>query len=472
MLKKLFFLAALTLSSLGLWAVNVGDDVYGGDCEFKVISLNPNEVEITHCYQMVTSPWEIPSEVTYDDVTFSVTAIAEHLTISSNPSSVVIPNTVRTIGARAFAGFYNLSSITLGNSVTTIGEDAFSACPLTSIELPASITTIEDNAFNNNGSLTEVTVHWDQVVPQFGSEISDYAFGYYTMSNITIHIPVGMTDVYREHGWIFDWFGEVIDDVNLPSAEEGDVFVRGGNKYQVLSLSAKTAKLIEGSNPAIPSSVTYRSNTFYVTEIGDEAFKNQTGIGTVELPSTLTHIGNNAFANCSGLTDVYISSFPSVGSNAFAGIAHGQGPAGATLHVPNNQTAAYAGWQGFGAIVDPLAAAKEAAIKALQDTIIVHNITNVNIIEMVEYVTNIINNMTTVEITEVINLIQQIVVNNINTTIIVYNEAKAEAVAEYRENLPTQGETGPAVIITMEGKEPLTLINPEKVSYKIIGEEE
>ena len=43
-------------------------------------------------------------------------------------TSVIIPNSVTSIGTAAFFRCYNLTSVTIPNSVTTIGEDAFYGC--------------------------------------------------------------------------------------------------------------------------------------------------------------------------------------------------------------------------------------------------------------------------------------------------------------------------------------------------------
>lgn len=57
-----------------------------------------------------------------------------------------------------------------------------------------------------------------------------------------------------------------------------------------------------------------------VTEIGDNAFKNCTGLTRVVLPNSITSIGKNAFYGCTGLTSIEIpNNVKSIGASAFAG---------------------------------------------------------------------------------------------------------------------------------------------------------
>jgi hypothetical protein len=74
-------------------------------------------------------------------------------------TSITIPNSVKTIGDRAFARCDGLTSITIPNSVTSIGREAFSYCQgLTSITIPDSVKTIEYATFDACIRLASVTI--------------------------------------------------------------------------------------------------------------------------------------------------------------------------------------------------------------------------------------------------------------------------------------------------------------------------
>lgn len=78
-----------------------------------------------------------------------VTAIGESAFNNSGITSVVIPDTVKSIGEKAFYSCKKLTNVTIGNNVTSIGKDAFYSCPeLKDIVIPASVTSIGETAFN------------------------------------------------------------------------------------------------------------------------------------------------------------------------------------------------------------------------------------------------------------------------------------------------------------------------------------
>ena len=63
------------------------------------------------------------------------------------------------IESSAFNGCANLTSIIIPDSITSIGDFAFENCSgLTSITIPDSVTSIGDHAFYNCSSLTSITV--------------------------------------------------------------------------------------------------------------------------------------------------------------------------------------------------------------------------------------------------------------------------------------------------------------------------
>ena len=100
-----------------------------------------------------------------------VTKIGNEAFKNSAITSIVIPDSVTSIGDCAFYNCSSLTSIEIGNGVTTIGDDVFCLCDsLTSITIPTSVTSIGDCAFYYCSGLTSV------VIPDSVTSIGSYAF--------------------------------------------------------------------------------------------------------------------------------------------------------------------------------------------------------------------------------------------------------------------------------------------------------
>ena len=91
----------------------------------------------------------------------------------------------------------------------------------------------------------------------------------------------------------------------------------------------------------IPESVTYNGINYSVTSIGEYAFADCTGLTEVTIQNSVTSIGKGAFYQCSGLTEVTIpNSVTSIGEEAFYGCT------GLTeVTIPNSVTSI--GYQAF-----------------------------------------------------------------------------------------------------------------------------
>lgn len=84
-------------------------------------------------------------------------------------SSVILPDTVTTVGANAFKSTA-LRTIDLSNNITAIGDGAFENCSnLTSITIPESVTIIGARAFYNDDSLKNINI--PDSVTSIGDEI-------------------------------------------------------------------------------------------------------------------------------------------------------------------------------------------------------------------------------------------------------------------------------------------------------------
>ena len=89
----------------------------------------------------------------------NVVALEDYAFYYRNVETLIIPNTVRTIGNDCFVNCKNLTKVKMSNSLTSIGNNAFCGCTgLTSITIPSSVTSIGNNAFIRCSNLTKITI--------------------------------------------------------------------------------------------------------------------------------------------------------------------------------------------------------------------------------------------------------------------------------------------------------------------------
>lgn len=111
--------------------------------------------------------------------------------------------------------------------------------------------------------------------------------------------------------------------------KDNDTFESNGIKYQVVSTSALTAKLIKGKDTAklTIDTVSYSGKTYKIVEIGDKAFNGcKKKLKKVTIGANVETIGKNAFKGCKKLNTVTVknkSKLKKVGSGAFKKTAKG-----------------------------------------------------------------------------------------------------------------------------------------------------
>jgi uncharacterized repeat protein (TIGR02543 family)/LPXTG-motif cell wall-anchored protein len=121
----------------------------------------------------------------------SVTSIGARAFEGSGLTSIVIPNRITSIESETFKSAGDLTSVTIPDSVTSIGVRVFSGSGITSIVIPNSITSIENGTFGNAQELASVTI------PSSVTSIAGEAFGG-TSSLRSITIPASVNSIGAE----------------------------------------------------------------------------------------------------------------------------------------------------------------------------------------------------------------------------------------------------------------------------------
>ena len=235
-------------------------------------------------------------------------------------TSVTIPIGVTFIGEQAFRGCRGLTSVTIPNSVTSIGEVAFSDCSgLTSVTIGNSVTSIGDYVFSGCSGLTSVTIG------NSVTSIGDGAF-YYCSGLTSINVASGNTHYSSIDGVLYNYVQDTL--MQCPCAKTSITIpnsVTSIGEHAFENCSDLTSVTIPNSVTSIGGSAFWccRGLTSVtignsVTSIGEDAFYNCSGLTSVTIGNSVTSIGGGAFEDCSGLTSVTIpNSVTSIGVRAF-----------------------------------------------------------------------------------------------------------------------------------------------------------
>ena len=217
-------------------------------------------------------------------------------------TSIKMPNTITSIGWNAFNGCTSLISVALPNSLKTIDWHAFYGCTgLTSITIPNSVQVICGNAFSGCNHLKSV---FSFIENPYNIESSVFNGSY--SASPTLYVPEGLKEIYQGlSGWnqfpnIEEISGDWNTDMAIVVLDEGNGTVQIGNGTDAAISPETSGELI------IPSEVIRYGRAYKVVSIAESAFKNCNKLTAIEIPSSITSIGNDAFSGCTGLQKVIV----------------------------------------------------------------------------------------------------------------------------------------------------------------------
>ena len=292
----------LTEFTLPKSVTSIGTQIFYNCSNLSTVYYNCNYGSLSNQFMSVAS---------IKTVIFGGTEIPYYaLNYCSNVTSVIIGDSVTSIGEKAFYGCSSLTSIEIGASVTSIGDFAFYDCrSLTSIEIPDSVTSIGKGAFDSCTSLISIGIPdsvtfigysaffgcsslTSVVIPDSVTYIGEYIFFYCSsLTSVVIGGSVTYIGNYAFYGCSSLTSIEVSENNANYSSLNGNLY----NKDKTTLIQYAIGK--KDSEFKIPDSV---------TSIGEGAFYECYSLTSVVIGGSVTSIGWQAFYDCRSLTSVVI----------------------------------------------------------------------------------------------------------------------------------------------------------------------
>ena len=253
--------------------------------------------------------------------------------VSDKIYSVVIENSVSSIGIGAFHGYSNLTSVTIPNSVISIGDWAFTMClQLTSVMIPNSVTSIGDVAFSGCG-ITSVTI--PNSVTFIGVEAFSSCLGL-----TAIHVDTDNPAYSSEAGVLYNKNKTRL--IVYPPKKSNTTFIIPSTVITIETVAFLQSWYL--TSITIPNSVkTIRRRSF-----------SMLNLTSLTIPASVETIETRAFYVCSDLKEVSVGwTTPlSVPDDIFYDVV---GVSSKVLYVPKGTKTRYEAanvWGDFGEIIE------------------------------------------------------------------------------------------------------------------------
>ena len=238
------------------YLTDIGNNAFGDCVNLAMLRIPASVTDIGEhafgqCENLGTIEFESPS---------SLTNIASYAFQNCGFSSIVLPASVKNIGANAFEGTGASVAFESPSSLTSIGSQMFEGC--SKVEIPSSITAIEDSAFYRS-ALESVTI------PSSVTRIGKSAFESYS-GDIKFETPALLAEIGDRA-----FYSSKLDTITIPAS----VTSIGNSAFE------------NSRNLVVVKFEPFSS----LTKIGNAAFRYVYDLSSCVLPPSLKTIGDSCF---------------------------------------------------------------------------------------------------------------------------------------------------------------------------------
>ena len=320
--------SSLSGISIPSGVIKVGSSAFSGCANITTIDFSTNLKEIGD--NAFADCLKLAQITTNRTVTFpTVTVIGSQAFYGTAINTLIIPDTVTTIGKGAFADCKQLTEVYIGDKVTDIPNSCFNRCEsLYKVTFGKKVTRIGEYAFSY--ALSNDRYDADIILPANVTTIEKSAFegciGIATLSVYNSSCKINSNAFYRcsrftmkgYNGSTAETFAKTASNVtftSLTGGSTGDEEKYDDLRYTIIGGKVHITAYVGSGNDKVivPAKIGGKD----VTAIDANAFLRCDAV-TVILPESIESISERAFAGCSKLrTIVILDKCRSIDSTAF-----------------------------------------------------------------------------------------------------------------------------------------------------------
>ncbi|MCR5608444.1 MAG: leucine-rich repeat protein [Lachnospiraceae bacterium] len=319
------FISCKTLTNVTIPknVISIGESVFNGCSSLESFTVDSNNgyyasVDGILYNKEITEIISCPQNKSEIKIPDTVTSLNRQLN-SCKFEKIEIPDTLTNLGDYAFSSCSSLKEIKIPDGITTIKQYTFDGCSsLTKVTLPSGLKRIERGAFDDCRALESIVIPEgteyigenafsytglkEITFPESLLYIGGYAFNYAKLTTVTI--PKNVTTIGTKAFDDCEMLTEINVDANNEyyASRDGVLYDKSFIYLQEVPCNKKEVKV------ETPTQI-IRKNAFY----GSKA-------KTIELPDSLTTIGEQAFSYCRNVKEIVLpNSVTAIGDYAFQG---------------------------------------------------------------------------------------------------------------------------------------------------------
>ena len=318
LLFLIFLTCSITISAAYDFAIANKDGV-----KIYYSKISANQVSVVKGEDQYAGNIVIPSSIKYDDITYSVTQLAAQSFMGCpDLLSVIMPESIVSIGEEAFENDWQMTSITFSDNINYIGRSALEGCrSIIKLKLPSKLNYIWDKTFKGCTGLEKITI--PKSVTMIG-EHSGYGQGTSPFDGCVKLNKVIIEDIEA-------WFKISFSGLEANPLYNAHNLYMGDKLVKEIILPNTITEINKNAMCGCTNEMSIElPNT--ITRIGDSSFRFCNNLLAINLPNSITYIGPNSFEGCSSLTSVTIPrSLTSIKYATFMGCS-----SLASLTIPNS----------------------------------------------------------------------------------------------------------------------------------------